>query len=330
MRLILAAACALLLPGTALARADAVRWTARLDLRELPANTRPASVGVEVDARRAARAGLRPTVAIAVNGIVVGRTAARRTTPTRMAAPLQGRLLSVRNRVEVSLSAECGDDPCRRLLSATPAPDTIRFTLGKPEAGVTDLSQIVTRLRPGIAFRSDGGALAGPLAAQLRAALAPHAPADPRAAATVLISRAPPAWARPPLRFDLGPVRLQRSDGATILPAAAMASITAVQLIRGGDRPIVWVRPADDGSLPPRMEIDQGDVALFDRAGRVIGFSTRRDRAVRIAHAPGVDADGAARATAIWRLSLLSLWLAVSVALFLFWRRLPRPARAVA
>lgn len=325
-----AAIIAALLAKTAVAdpARQTVVWNAALDLRELPPKSRPSQLRAAVDARQAVAAGVQPIFAVAVNGIVIARVNADARAPTRIVARLDDRLLAVRNRVEISLHATCNDRRCERALSAVPPIRQVGISLDAPAAGVTDFSQIVTRLRPGIAFRSDGSVAAPALARGVQAALAPLAPADPRGPATILISREAPKGVRPPLRFDLGPVRIDRSDGAPVVSEAKMGSITAVQLIRGGGRPLIWVRPADDGTLPPSFEIDRGNVALFDRNGRVISFSTSRDRAVKIAYPPGSDAYGTDRTMLIWRLSLLGIWLIASITLFLFWRRLRRTAAA--
>jgi hypothetical protein len=164
------------------------------------------------------------------------------------------------------------------------------------------------------------------LAAAARATLAPTAPLDDRAAARIVASDRPPEGTSPRLRFDRGHVALRRSDGASLIPAAALDDLTVVQLLGTAEQPVLWIRPGD--RLPQQLDLDHGDVALFNEGGRVFAFSTLEDRAVEIAYPPGTDPYGQERATRLWRLGLLAFWILLTIGTVLVLRRLPPTPRA--
>lgn len=328
MTLRLAVLAGTLLAAGAPASAAEVAWRYQLDLRDLPASTRPAEVSAVVDARVAARAGTATLVSLAVNGIVVARRSAAREGPTVVHARIEDRLLSTRNSIEVSAAApQCLN--CEAALATARPVSAPRFRLEPPSGGATDFSQVVTRYRAGLAVRATS-AEDRQLAALVKDALGPRAPADAKAKAVIHAGATPPGGVTPPLRFDLGPVRLVRSDGVEIASDDTLRRSTVVQLLRAGDRPLVWVRPGKAGAVPPELRLDEGDVALFDATGRTLEFSTKRDRAVRIAYGAGVDAYGANRTMELWRFGLLAFWLIATVFLAIVFRRLPRPQQSAA
>jgi hypothetical protein len=297
-----------------------------MDLRSLPANTRPGAVAVQIDTREAVRRGYRPTLSLAINGIVLTHLPASGTEVTRLAMPLQDRLLSIRNRVEVAAAVPGCDTPaCADALETVRLTSPARFTLSSPEAAPTDFSQLVTRFRAGVAVDAHGQE-AQRLADLFLAEVAPQAPRTEQGPARIHVGAEPPAGLLPLIRFDLGPVGLRRSDGPQILSANDVAARTTVQVLRFGREPLVWIRPG--AAVPTRMEFDSGDIAMFDAEGRDIAFSTKRDRAVEIAFPEGVDPYGGHRRTMIYRLVLLALWLVASIFLFRFFRKLPRPQRS--
>lgn len=310
--------------GSALAAETA--WQYRLDLRDLPASTRPAEIKVSVDASVAARAGKAPLIAVAVNGIVIARRQASNSGPTVIRAPIEDRLLSTGNSIEVAaIAAVC--PTCDAALGSVRPLDVPRFRLEKARQGATDFSQIVTRYRRAVALRV-ADPRDGKLAELTKAALAPRASVDARAGAAIHVGARPPRGSVPRLRFDLGPVRLMRSDGVEIVSDETLRRSTVVQLLRAGDRPLVWVRPGEAGAVPAELQLDEGDVAIFDAGGRTMEFSTRRDRAVKISYGPGVDPDGSGRTIELWRIGLLAFWLVATVFLAIVYMRLPRPRQS--
>ena len=312
--------------GTAAARTAARTWASNLDLRTLPADSRPAVIDVAVDAAEAARSGARPLVTLSLNGAVVARRFASRTGPTALRYEPEDRLLSIRNRLEVAVTLPfCHVAACADALDSVRLSRQPRARLGPVEPDLTDFAQLPARLRSGIEVRAEAPA-GRQLAAMAQAALAPEAPAGEQAPARIVVSDQPPKGSNPRLRFDRGPVALRRSDGAPLVPAAALAGLTVVQLLGTPDRPLLWIRPGEQ--LPPSLDLDHGDIALFDSAGRVLAFSTQVDGAVEIAYPPGADPYGQERATRLWRLSLLAFWILLTIGTLLVLRRLPPTPRA--
>jgi len=306
------------------ADAAALSWQARVDLRDLPARTRPAGLSVSIDAAEAARSGARPLVSLALNGNVVARRFAAADGPTILSARPEDRLLSVRNRVDIAVTLPfCTGSGCRQALDGVRLAEPVRVALGPVRADLTDFSQLPTRLRPGVAIEAPDAA--GQVLAELaKAALASNAPVSEVARARIVVSQQPPAGTRPPLRFDQGRVALQRSDGAVLTSASALEELTVVQLLGTRQRPVIWVRPGK--RLPPQLELDAGDVALFDEGGRVLAFSTVRDAAVDIAYPAEVAQ--MQRKIRLRHLALLATWVLITLAMLLILRRLPRPRRA--
>ena len=308
-------------PALAQEAAAARTWTSDLDLRTLPANRRPATIEAAVDAAQTARSGARPLVTLALNGNVIARRFASRTAPTTLRYEPEDRLLSIRNRLEVAVTLPfCRGQACAEALGTVRLSHAPRARLGPVRPGLTDFAQLPTRLRNGIAIKA-GTAQGRQLAAMAKAALAPRAPVDARGPARIIVGERPPEGTSPRLRFDLGPVALRRSDGAPLVPANDLAGLTVAQLLGTPDRPLLWIRPGD--KLPPRLDLEHGDIALFSESGRVLAFSTETDRAVQIAYPPGVDPFGQERATRLWRLALLAFWILLTIGTLLVLRRLP-------
>ncbi len=303
-------------------------WNYGLDLRRLPPATRPALVTMAVDARSIADIGLVSTVSIALNGNVIAHARADAQRPVWLQVPLTDRLFSVRNRIEVAAVVEgCRQRGCKEAVAAVKLVAAPVFGLAKPEPAPTDFSQLVTRYKAGFTVE----AMNDPdraLAAMAVAALAPRSMRQPRPPGRIVVSKEQPEGFVPPLRFDLGPVRLTRSDGVSLYSPDEVADMTVVQILRAGDRPLIWIRPGRADRLPTRLDLDHGDVALFDgreteTRGRVIAFSSLRDRAVRIEYGKGVDVYGEQRSVRIWRWSMFGLWILATIGLIVIYRRLP-------
>ena len=327
MKTLLGAILLLCAAPPALAQETAGRtWASDLDLRTLPPGTRPAVIEVAVDAARAAQAGARPLVTLALNGDVVERRFASGDGPTTLRHHPEDRLLSIRNQLEVAVTLPfCSGEGCADALETVRLSHTPRAQLEPLGSDLTNFAQLPTRLRSGIAIGAETSR-GRQLAEMARAVLAPAAPLDERAAARIVVGDRPPEGTNPRLRFDRGPVALRRSDGAPLISAAALDRLTVVQLLGTAERPLLWIRPGD--RLPAQLDLDHGDVALFDESGRVFGFSTQADRAVEVAYAPGADPHGQERATQLWRLALLAFWILLTIGTVLVLRRLPPTPRA--
>jgi len=316
-------------PALAQESEAAKAWQALLDLRDLPAGTRPEMLQAAVDASGAARQGLRPMVSLAINGNVVERRFASAGGPTPIRYRPEDRLLSVHNRVEIAVSLPfCEGAACAGALADASLAAPLSYSVEAPRALPTDFAQAATRMRAGLAIEA-GDARGRRLAALVKQALAPRAPefdgAREDAPARIVVSEAAPEGARPGLRFDLGPVGLARDDGRPILSADELARMNVVQLLWDGGRPLIWVRPG--AALPPAMELGAGDVAVFDGARRLIAYSTDRDAVVEPAYPAGSDPFGAERAVRIRRWVLLGLWVLVTIGCAVVFVRVARRRR---
>lgn len=294
-------------------------WVGTLDLRTLPPGKRPSTITVRIDATMPQRHGAAPRLTISINGVVIGRAWASADAPTVLRAPIEDRLVSTSNRVEIAVTGTASDCPDCSVQGARLA-ETPRIALAQAAEKPILFSHHVTRLRRGVTVIS-GSQRDHALAAMAVAALAPQAPQGKNAPARIVVSRAAPPGTNPPLRFDKGVVAIADRNGRTLYDRSRIDRMTIVQMARTGDNPVVWVRPAVDGGLPPRMDLDYGNVALFGPTGREIAFSSDQDSDLRIAYA--FDAEANARSWFYWRLAVIAAWLLITFATILIVRKLP-------
>jgi hypothetical protein len=303
-------------------------WHATLDLRSLPANTRPASIVAIISLPEAITATVKPRITIALNGVVIARRWPSDRGRTAIRAAIEDRLLSTRNHVALAVTfpeSLCADGACDAAEAALDG--TMRLGLEPATAAPLNFAEHVTRFRSGVAVEGHG---AGNLAlAELAAqAIAPLAPRSPGAPARIIVSRTTPLGVDPSLRFDTGPVEIEDRDGHLIYDERQLNALTIVQMTARGDTPVLWVRPGL--GAPPRgpLELDYGRIALFGPEGREISFSREQDQAAVIVYA--YDAAREAQVGLYWRLAILAVWLAASAGLVWILRRMPpmQPAKA--
>lgn len=293
-------------------------WVATLDLRNLPASKRPSAILARIDAGAKPGEGVR-RLTIRINGIVIGRAWSSADGSTTIRAPLEDRLISTRNRVEISVTATnnacagCSVDGAR--LVGTPW-----IQLSAASANPILFSQHVTRLRHGVTLAAKTPQ-EQELAALTIAALGPRAPRKNGAPGRIVVSKTMPAGTSPPLRFDNGPVSITDRNGRTLYSEPDLDSMTIVQIARAGERPVIWVRPAADGSVPHEIELDYGNVALFSQNRREIAFSPDQDTDLRVTYASAAEAD--AQSWLYWRLAIGAVWLVITIGTIVILRRLP-------
>ena len=302
-------------------------WQSALDLRALPPNSRPARLTAVVDVTEASRQGLEARVSMVLNGIVVARIRAAEDGPTRITANLQERLVATRNRIELAVTptAQCVNGGC-----ALPGAGLIGPMVVSLQPAFNDpqsFSEAVTRFRGGVHVIASG-ARDEAFGRAFADAIAPRAPRTANAAAEILVSQRPPIGTAPPLRFDTGPVSITNRDGEMLYDAAALDTLTAVQVMKRGDTPVLWVRPGPRARLPAVIELDQGRIALFGPNGREIAFSPLRDHAVKIVYASDRLRD--ARLAALWRWGMVAIWLLVTVGFLFVFRRMRPPSASEA
>jgi len=307
---------------------QAEAWGSTLDLRDLPAMTRPSAAIVEVDTIAAAEQRLRPLITFAINGRVIQRVEADPAGKTVLRVPLRDRLISTQNEIEVAaILPNCSTDTCKIALASARQMRPVRFELSKPQVEIDDFSQLVTTYRAGIAFDAETPR-ERQLLAVVRGALAPRGRFDADAKAFIHIGSNPPKGTVPLLRFDRGAMQLERSDNKEIFTFEQLQAMTIVQLVRGRDRPMLWIRPGT-GPLPDDMYLSDGDIALFDSEGRAIAWSTSRDdRSIRVTYINGHDPYGGDQMLLYWRVGLAIFWLLASLGLLWVYRRIPAPSRS--
>jgi hypothetical protein len=294
-------------------------WHAALDARDLPAETRPATISAVIEPYPADAVEV-PRITVAVNGLVIGRAWAKRGRATTVTAKIENRFLSVRNHITVSATAlghGCSGTQCN--VAATEIHGGIAYTLADATAGPVQFSEYVTRFRKGIAVKVDDPAQRawGELAVRALGPLAPRRAAGP---AEIVVSRETPAGTSPRLRFDTGPVAIRDREGRLLYDGAALERYAVVQMTSRGDAPVLWIRPGTQAKPPAEIELDNGNIALFGAAGREIAFAPEQDRAVTIAYA--ADAAREAQTTLYWRLFVAAVWLAATIGLVLVLRRM--------
>lgn len=297
------------------------QWHATLDLRTLPAATRPTAIHFALDASDAARSGQAPRITVSLNGIVIAATAAKRSGPTRLSARVENRLLSTRNRVDIAVTAtapRCAVRACDLSAARLIANPVAR--LGYAQTASTGFSAHITRFRAGIAVTTERPG-DGAFADRGIAALAPDAPRRDAGPARIVVSRKTPAGTAPALRFDTGDVHMEDEDGRLLYDGRQLDALTVVQLVEAGPAPVLWIRPGRDAPPPPVMDLDYGSLALFDAQGRVIALDPATDAAARIVYAQAAGRE--ARLALYTRLALAAFWLLASIGFVFLIRRLP-------
>lgn len=295
-------------------------WHATLDLRALPAETRPAAISAVVDAQPSGTGGEAPRITIALNGVVIARAWARRDGPTRIETAIEDRLLSTENHIAVAVTAlaqHCAGSACDVGEASLDGP--IRFTLAPATADPVSFAQHVTRFRRGVAIE-----IADPrdrtLGERAARALAPQAPRRAAGPAEIVVSRETPPGTSPALRFDTGPVAIRDREGRMLYDRARLDGLTLVHMTRRGETPVLWVRPGTLALPGAPFELDYGTIALFGPRGREIAFAPEQDRALAIIYS--ADARREARLGLYWRLAVAAVWLALTIGLVVVLRRM--------
>ena len=103
----------------------------------------------------------------------------------------------------------------------------------------------------------------------------------------IIVSRGEPADSEPRLRFDQGALTISRGDGKPLIDLAnGDEAPTIAQVLRAPKATGLWLRP---GNTLPEPEaaggrLDRGDVAVIDKAGIALAFSTEQKQTVTIAY----------------------------------------------
>ncbi len=103
----------------------------------------------------------------------------------------------------------------------------------------------------------------------------------------IIVSHSEPADTDPRLRFDQGALAITRSDGRLLVDLANKETMpTVAQIVQTANSGGLWLRP---GNTVPRAEsrpirLDRGNVAVIDKAGIALAFSTDRKEAAAISY----------------------------------------------
>jgi cellulose synthase operon protein B len=103
----------------------------------------------------------------------------------------------------------------------------------------------------------------------------------------IIVSREEPAEADPRLRFDKGALSISRQDGKLLLDLSGGEDTpTIAQVLRTPRTAGLWLRPGravpEQGAQAIRL--DRGDIAVIDKAGIALAFSTAEKQAVNVVY----------------------------------------------
>jgi hypothetical protein len=103
----------------------------------------------------------------------------------------------------------------------------------------------------------------------------------------IVVSRAEPAETDPRLRFDKGALSISRRDGKLLLDlSGGQDAPTIAQVVRTAKTAGLWLRPgrAVPGQGLEPIRLDRGDIAVIDREGIALAFSTEHRQAVNVVY----------------------------------------------
>lgn len=334
---------------TDLGAADVVEraiWNASFSARQLPPDTRPVAVNLNVAVAEDS-SDLTPVVSAFVNDRLMASARSDGTIPTRLSFGLPDGLagLDTNIRVVVQRSPVAGE--CKRQPQGYPAQllSTSEVRLGPAAARPRDFYALVPKFGRGVDLNiapldTNGTLAALPLLAEIARVMIPtEAPIRVRYAAVPapdanrpFISFSPemPPGSSPPVRFDAGRIRVSDGDGTVLLDASGLDRTVVAQIVESGGSPGLWLHYDSSTRMPEPREVrlDQGDIAFIDTAGVSLSYSSVRDTLVAIDYPDAVA----------WT-SILSrfrgvifgaIWLAVTVLFVLAMTRIVRRRRAAA
>ncbi len=316
---------------------------ATLDVRALPADTRPARLILDVLVAPDG-AGDKAVLSLFINGHFLTSTVAASGEPTRMEQALPQGLVGTAANIKVVVQRRSAAGDCRFLPQGYPAQILGSSTVILSPAGSPhDFSDLATRFTDGVdvmvppqAARDAQDTL--PLLADTLSALSPViAPvkvAFAGAGATptgpfIAVSATPPQGAVAHVRFDRGRVAVKDRSGRTLLDLGGFTSGAVAQLVEVGDHPGIWIRPlAQTGQLPApqALKLDRGDVAFVDKTGVALAMSTQRDTLLLVTYPDQTSWTTISGQLRSWIVG--ALWLfATIVFLFVLQRMLRRRQR---
>jgi cellulose synthase operon protein B len=313
-----------------------------LDMRRLPAGTRPTRLSLDVMVAPDG-AGAKAVVSAFVNERLLGSTVAATDEATHLDLPLPDGLVGTLANLRVVVERDIAQGNCRFGPQGYPAQilGSSALVLGSAGGSAQDFSDLTARFVRGLDVLLPASAADQPthvlgLIAEVANQLSPDTtPIDVGYVAAgsapvpeapfIAVSDLPPAGATPRVRFDSGRVAVIDQSGHTLLDLGGFTGGAVAQVLQVGDTPGLWIKPlAPDGQAPspPDIHLDHGDVAFIDQKGVALAMSTVHDTLVRISYPDQVSWLTVAGRFRSWIIA--GLWLLATAVLLLTLQRLFR------
>ncbi len=275
---------------------------------------------------------IKPVISATLNGVLLGSTIAEPGERNQLIVDIPAGLASLSNQLDVTVTrvpkgGDCINAPQGYDAQLLP---TSRFELvDAPQPD--DFHELAAAFAGGVTIDLAGGAGQVPATSRLLSGLLGGATPisvtygkGPISSPSVVVSDTAPAGTDPAVRFDRGRVAITDQGGETVLSSANLNTLTVVQLLDDGGRPVLWIRPGRDfaavAKLPASEQLGAGDVAFIGPEGIKFAYSTRRDSLLQI-HYP--DRFSLAQFVARHRgLLILFGWLSVSAGFIWLLRRI--------
>jgi hypothetical protein len=320
-------------------RADLI---AVLDMRRLPADTRPTRLLLDVMVAPDG-AGEKAVVSVFVNERLLGSTVAATGEPTHLDLQLPEGLAGAITNVRALVQRDSAQGDCRFDPQGYPAQilGSSSLVLETADGTPHDFSDLTSRFAPGLALHLPAAVadqpglvlgLVSEIANQLSGDLVPihvrysaagNAPAPDEP--FIAVTDVPPTGATPRVRFDQGRVAVTDRSNRTLLDVGGFVGGAVAQIVTSGENPGLWIKPLSaDGALPAPAELhlDRGDVAFIDGNGVALAMSTEHDTVVRISYPDHVSWLTVAERFRFWIIA--GLWLLATAALLLTLQRMFR------
>ena len=322
--------------------------TAVVDIRRLPAGTRPARILLDVMVAPDG-AGAKAVVSAFVNERLLGSTVAPSGETTHLDLPLPDGLVGTNANIRAVVQRDSAQGDCRFEPQGYPAQilGSSTLVLAVADAVAHDFSDLVTRWSNGLellipASAADQPILVLDLVAEVLNQLSPdNAPirinlvaagGAPVPSGTFLaVGDQPPEGSSPRVRFDRGRVAVADRSGRTLLDLGGFMSGAVAQVVTAGGHSGLWIKPLSSNGAapaPPDLRLDHGDVAFLDSTGVALAMSTERDTVLRISYPDQVSWLTVADRFRSWIIA--GLWLLATIIVLVVLQRMfrRRPAAA--
>ncbi|MBX7480939.1 cellulose biosynthesis cyclic di-GMP-binding regulatory protein BcsB [Qipengyuania qiaonensis] len=271
---------------------DRGQWNVAIPAPAIPAGQR--MTGMIVDVAVAEDSGAsRPVIAVLLNGFLLASAEAEEDGRTQIDVDLPEGLTTSRNNLEVSVVRQTASGDCKYAPQGYPAQllPSSRIKLGPADA-LDDFSDLPTALNSGFTLVVPNAASLAPAAAFLGPLASGEGPVSvsygriPAEGAVVYVGRDAPPGSEPTVRFDQGKVEIAGENGETIIDRNAIETLTTIQILEQGGRPLLWIRPGADfaalesSASPPVL--GYGNVAFLAADQLDFAFNDERERLIDI------------------------------------------------